>query len=361
MSLLPPKPSMASYTLGVLRQLLAEGEWKERLPGERALAMRIGVSRPTLHEALLALEKEGALRRRAKAAWQILRPAADVRRGPRKVLFLSPYRLEDFEPFALHQFTVLSSHLAERGHETEAVRLPASDKLGADRSLAALARQRRPDAWVLYRCSPATQRWFAQSGLPAVVMGSAPGDLRLRSVDVDYRAAGRHAVATLLRLGHRPERITYLMPAEKLVGHAEAAAGMAEALGPGDRPVRVVTMPATTAAQGKALDALWQGRPPTALVVHRPLQSLTILTHLAQRGVAIPARVSLILLDDNPVVSRLVPEPSRYQKDIGQFSAQLRRCLEQAMAGRTSAPRGVRIMPELARGGTLAPPPEEAT
>lgn len=357
MSRLPPKPSMASYALGILRQLLSEGEWKERLPGERSLALRIGVSRPTLHEALLSLEKEGLLRRRAKAAWQILDIPDGAQRGPRKVIFLSPYHLEDFEPFALHQYTVLSAHLAERGHETEAIRLPAVEKGGSQRALAALARQNRPDAWVLYRCSPSTQRWFASSGLPAVVMGSAPEDVRLRSVDVDYRAAGRHAVSTLLRLGHSPARIVYLMPAEKLIGHAEAAAGMAEGLGKDSPGARIVTMPAETAAQCKVLDGLWQETPPTALIAHRPLQSLTILSHLARRGVRVPEQVSLVLLDDNPVVSRLVPEPSRYHKDVAQFSSQLRRSLEQAMAGRTGAPRGTRLIPELVRGQTLAAPP----
>jgi DNA-binding transcriptional MocR family regulator len=92
---------MASYAVGVLRQFLAEGEWQEQLPGERALALRIGVSRPTLHEALLQLEKEGAVRRRPKAAWQILATAQQAARGPRKVIFLSPLRLEDVPVEAL--------------------------------------------------------------------------------------------------------------------------------------------------------------------------------------------------------------------------------------------------------------------
>lgn len=356
MSLLPPKPSMATYALGILRQFLAEGEWKERLPGERSLALRIGVSRPTLHEALLILEKEGVLRRRAKAAWQILAAPSDVARGPRKVIFLSPLKLEDYDAFALHQYTVLSGHLAERGHETEAIRLPSAGKGGSTRLLADLSRQNRPDAWVLYRCSPATQAWFAQSGLPAVVMGSAPESLELRSIDVDYRAAGRHAMSTLLRLGHQPERTVFLMPAEKLLGHAEAQSGIAEALGERARQARVTLLAGSPADLRTKLDDLWRGTPPTALIVLRPLQTLTVMTHLARKGVRIPEDVSLLALDDNPVLDRLVPVPSRYRKDIAHFASLLRRALEQAMSGRQSGPHAVRVIPELDRGETLLPP-----
>lgn len=356
MSLLPPKPSMATYALGILRQFIAEGEWKERLPGERSLALRIGVSRPTLHEALLILEKEGVLRRRAKAAWQILAEPKSAERGPRKVIFLSPLKLEDFDAFALHQYTVLSGHLAERGHETEAIRLPSAGREGSPRMLGELSRQNRPDAWVLFRCSPATQEWFARSGLPAVVMGSAPERLNLRSIDVDYRAAGRHAMATLLRLGHSPERIVYLMPSEKLLGHTEAAEGMCEALGDRAGDLRVAPVAAGPAEICRRLDLLWQGVAPTALVVLRPLQTLTLMTHLGRKGVRIPEDVSLVALDDNPVLGRLVPQPTHYRKDIAHFSAQLRRALEQAMSGRHAGPRAIRLIPELVRAETLAAP-----
>jgi DNA-binding LacI/PurR family transcriptional regulator len=349
---------MASYALGVLRQFLAEGEWQEHLPGERALALRIGVSRPTLHEALLILEKEGAVRRRPKAAWQILATPGQAARGPRKVIFLSPLRLEDYDAFALHQYTVLSGHLAERGHETEAIRLPSAGRDGSEGTLGDLARQNRPDAWVLYRCSPATQAWFAKSGLPVVVMGSAPEALNIRSIDVDYRAAGRHAMATLLRLGHKPDRIIYLMPEEKLLGHLEAQAGMAEALAGRESEPRVATVGGNPADICRKADSLWRGTPPTALIVLRPLQTLTLMTHLARKGVRIPEDVSLVALDDNPVLGRLVPVPSHYRKDIAHFAALLRRSIEQAMSGRGSGPRGIRVIPELDRGETLQPPPK---
>lgn len=355
---LPPKPSMASYAQGVIRALLAKGEWMEKLPGERALALRVGVSRPTLHEALEGLEAEGLIEKRAKSAWRIRATAVAAPVGVRKVVFLSPLSLEDLDHFTLHQYAVLSSHLAERGYEVEPVRLRVVQGVHPESALKSLATRLRPSAWILHRCSPVTHQWFGQSGLPVVVMGSAPARLRIRSVDVDYRAAARHAVSLLMRLGHRPDQVAYLMPTEKLLGHAEAVAGMREAGGKSPQDVRVVPTPDRPEALCGQVDRLWrEARRPTALILHRPLQALTILGHLARRGVRVPEDVSLVVLDDNPMLAHVVPHPARYHKDTGQFAAHLRKAIEHAVAHSAKGARSTRIVPELIAGDTLGKPP----
>lgn len=353
---LPPKPSMAQYALGVMRQLLDRGEWNGYLPGERALALRLGVSRPTLHQALTTLEAEGVLARRLKSTWRILSQARPSTTRPRKVIFLSPLGLEDLDQFTLHQYAVLAGHLAERGFELEPMRLGSGRNGRSDAALKALANRLRPSAWVLHRCAPSIQQWFGQSGLAAVVMGSASAKLRIRSVDVDYRAAARHAVSQLLRLGHQVERIAYLMPAEKLIGHAEALAGMRQAAG-GAEP-RVVAIPEAPEPMRAMIDELLREAPaPTALVLHRPLQALTVLSHLAWRGVRVPTELSLIVLDDNPVLAHVTPHPSRYHKDTAQFAAHLRKAIEHATDRSSKGAWSTRIVPELIAGETLDKPP----
>ena len=355
---LPQKPTMAAYAATALRQLLAKGEWSGRLPGERALALRLGVSRPTLHQALLKLEKEGLLKRRLKSAWRILAEVPPTPQGPRRVVFLSPLRLEELDHFALHQFTVFSSHLAEQGYEVDAVHLSSVQTGRAERSLKALAAQLRPSAWVLHRCNPTTQRWFSQSGLAAVVMGSAPERVRIRSVDVDYRAAARHAVTQLQRLGHVPARIAYLMPTEKLLGHAEAAAGMREATGRGKSAVRVVTTEDRAGKVIEVVQSLWRETSrPTALILHRPLQALTVLGHLARLGARVPEDISLVVLDDNPVLAHVLPHPARYHKDTAQFAGHMRRAIDHAIGLQGGGTWATRIVPELITGDTLGKAP----
>lgn len=356
MSELPPKPSMAQYALEVIRKLLGQGEWVGNLPGERTLALRLGVSRPTLHQALLVLESEGVLVRRLKSTWRIADKARSVAGAPRRVVFLSPHGLEDLDQFTLHQYTVLAAHLGERGFELEAVQLRSARSGKAHDALRSLASRLRPSAWVLHRCSPSIQQWFSQSGLSAVVMGSANPKLRIRSVDVDYRAAARHAASQLMRLGHRATGIAYLMPAERLVGHGEAIAGLGEAFGSDE--VRTMAIPDQPAPLRAAIDTLMLERPsPTALVVHRPMQAITVLTHLANKAVRVPRDVSLVVLDDNPVLSHVTPHPARYHKDTALFAAQLRKAIEHAMGHSAKGHWSTRIVPELIPGETLAKPP----
>ena len=349
---------MALYAKEILRQLLAAGEWNERLPGERALALRIGVSRPTLHQALLDLEVEGMLARRHKSAWRILVKNHKPLNSKKLVVFISPIPLEELDHFTLHQYAVLTSHLADRGFETKSIHLPAVRTGRPEESLRKVSGQLRPSAWILHRCSPQAQRWFSQSGLAAVVMGSAPAKIRIRSVDVDYRAAARHAVNHLLRLGHAADRIAYLMPDERLPGHAEAVKGLQEATRQNKGEVRVVPTKDATQAICDKVSQLWKDPlRPTALILHRPLQTLSVLGQLTHLGARVPEQVSLIVLDDNPVLTHVVPHPSRYHKDTELFAAQLRRSIEHATGHSTKGTWANRIVPELIAGETLAPPP----
>ena len=59
-----------------LRQLIDEGEFPvgSRLPTERELAEKLGVSRPTVREALIALEVEGRLRIKVGSGIHVIEP-----------------------------------------------------------------------------------------------------------------------------------------------------------------------------------------------------------------------------------------------------------------------------------------------
>src|SRR5215211_1553365 len=73
---------------GQLRTLMTAGEFKpgSRLPAERELAQQLGVSRPSVREALIALEVEGWVEVRTGSGVYVLeragRPASDEAKVP---------------------------------------------------------------------------------------------------------------------------------------------------------------------------------------------------------------------------------------------------------------------------------------
>lgn len=345
---------MATYAADIVRRLLDAGEWRGELPGERPLSERVGVSRPTLHRALRLLEKEGRLAWRRNAPWIILK-AAPAAPASRRAVFLSPYKLEELDPFSLHQFALLSNYAAERGLHFEIQAVPAVAESAAHKVLEALQRKLNPTVWILYRCSPASQRWFVDNRLPAVVMGSAPKELPLRSVDVDYRAAARHAMSVLRRQGHRAEKIAYIGPEERLVGNVEAEAGLAEGDEGGKGP-RIRRVASDSASLIRMVDEIMASDPPTALVVMRPMHALAIMGHLGQRGVRMPRDLSLLVLDDNPILRHAVPVPSRYVKNALRFSTLLRRALDSTLEDSGRQRGEARMVPELEQGETIGAP-----
>jgi DNA-binding FadR family transcriptional regulator len=68
-----------------LRLLIDQGEFPvgSRLPAERELASQLGVSRPTVREALIALEVEGRLKIRVGSGIYVIepQPAAAIANG----------------------------------------------------------------------------------------------------------------------------------------------------------------------------------------------------------------------------------------------------------------------------------------
>ena len=66
-----------------LRSLVAAGEFAvgQRLPAERDLAVQLGVSRPSVREALIALEVEGVIEVRTGSGIYVRAPRADAGKG----------------------------------------------------------------------------------------------------------------------------------------------------------------------------------------------------------------------------------------------------------------------------------------
>ncbi len=226
----PRRNSLVTQTVATLREEIERGAWHDVLPGELPLCRQLEVSRTTLRAALAKLEADGLLDSRQGERRKILhRPKKGTAWTSRhaKVLMLSPCSLRDLPHFAMYWLDHLRERLAVDGCELDLHVERRLYSASPGRWLARLAEEVHPRGWILYRSTPAMQRWFVKTGEPAVVTGSLYEDIRLPSVDVDYRASCRHAAGQLLRCGYR--NIILLLPHEQLAGDFESEAGFHEA------------------------------------------------------------------------------------------------------------------------------------
>lgn len=354
MNAVPPRPSLVTHSADFLREALLRGDWAEWLPSERTLCTRLRISRPTLRAVLAQLEREGVISAVENKRRRIL-AAKSATRGPvksRAIALLSPVPAQLMPPFVLFWLDALRELLSDAGYQLEVHASPHCFTTKPAGGLKKLTQRVNAAAWVLFRSTAAMQRWFVDQGIATVVAGSCAKGIALPSVDIDYRAACRHAATMLRQKGHR--RIALLLPDSTHGGDTESELGFAEALKTDASPPLVLRHHESTTHLIECLDeALRQKPAPTAFLVARSIHALTVITHLLRQGYKLPRDYAVVSRDDDAFLDHVVPRVTRYAADPAKFARRLSKLvLELAQTGRTST-TPVRLMPDLKRGETV--------
>lgn len=351
----PQRLSLAAQTAAILEDHIASRPAGAKLESERELCRQLGVSRPTLRAALDKLGLQGRLRGGPGRRRVIAEPGS-LSQSPsaaRDVVVLSPVPLCEVEPRVLFWIDELRNALAKEQHHLAFLEQPSCYSRRPQRALEELVARLRPAVWLLYLSTPALQEWFVARSLPAVIPGSPHEGVRLPSVDVDYRAACRHAVGRFLAKGHR--RLVLLNPKSVAAGDLESEQGfLSAAAARPDASARVAYHNGTRAGVCATLDALLaHALPPTAFLVSRPAHALTAVGHLVQRGVGFPQDAVLIARDHDSFLDHAVPSIARYQADPIAFAHRLSRAVLAIASGGAVRAQTQRLIPRLLPGQTL--------
>ena len=355
MDLVPQRNSLLSATTSVLRDAILSGEWVKELPGERKLCERMQVGRDTLRLALKQIEREGligksALGCRRPIHWRAKGGGRKPLTDTRVIVYLTPHRLEKLAATALAEVDVLRGQLAESGFRLDIVNSPAFEMNRPGKSLEKLIAERKASAWILHQSTEPMQRWFFDHSLPCLLHGLPQEGIDLPFVDLDYYAIGRHAGGFLTGRGHH--RVTMIRPGKGLRGLDLAEEGLREALA--STPL-VIHDGGTLVGLRRQIEILLGTKePPTALVVTRSSQVLTVLTCLAQHGKRVPYDLSLVSLDYSPFHDHLVPQVACYRIDINHSARLLvKKVLELASSGSTTRSAQA-MMPDFIPGESVA-------
>lgn len=349
--------TIAAQVAAALRAEITRRTWVEALPGERRLAERFQVSRKTIRRALAELRVAGLLQAPGKGGTRIRAPLGGRRGAGTAIALLLPQPLEASRPYTALWVTQLLTLLQTSG--TPLWLFHGAKYFGRDaaRSLARLTRENSARAWIVGGSNLPLQRWFASSGVPAIIAGSAHDGVALPSVDIDHRALCRHSAALLLRHGHR--RLALFLEHGGHAGDAESEQGFREGLA----GVRGATEPLVRFPERSAASIIREIRrllalphPPTGWLVSNSYAYLTVQSYLASVGLRVPADVSVVSRDDERFLRFLHPVPTFYSTRPARFARVLHQGLRRLLAGDAS-PFALRIMPDLLPGGSVGPAP----
>jgi LacI family transcriptional regulator len=196
---------------------------------------------------------------------------------------------------------------------------------------------------------------FLVAGRPVVQVGAGAHRPDIVQVSVDEARGLRDLVAFLRRQGHR--RLGYLglssPPARRRLGLLRAEARRA---GLEFRAAWAVTLPAATAAAvaGPLETLLRGGRLPTALVAADDALAYVALRVLHERGVQVPAALSLAGIDDIPAAAMMIPALTTLRQPIQRMAETAFRLA--LGAGGAHGAKSVKIRPELVIRESCAPP-----
>ncbi len=361
---IPQRISLIAQTEKVIAEGIARSRWKIRLPAERELGAELQVSRGTLRAALKTLAARKLIRiepgRTARIAAQ--RQGRPARGQPWHVGFLAPAALSRLDPFVVLWVDELRERLHRLGGRLDFYANPRCYVANCAGRLEELTRQNPHPCWILLLSTDAIQQWFQRRGVPAIVAGSLGPGVNLPSIDIDFRAVGRHAGGMMFARGHR--RVALLASSRGRTGVApgilEIERGLREAFAASRRPESDLSVVYHDTKPGSVCGALDRmlapPRAPTALLIGQATTLLTTLTHLAQRRVVIPGALSVIITHDESFLRHIVPELTHYEWNPDGMARRYQQLVQFAIEGRAGPSARIRLMPRFIEGRTLAVP-----
>lgn len=287
-----------------------------RLPTERELETRYGVSRPTVSKALTALAAEGLLVKAQGRGSFVLAPSRPPESSiPRRIGFVVPLTVESLVQRAFRGIDRVAHRRDYRVLLSSAGNQVARERAAAQELIASGAR-----GLVIYpvpRIGPEAAADYLRTeelGVPVVLIDTCVPEQGHTQLLFDNRRAGYAMMAWLLGKGHRRIGVLSYLPeihhaplAARLKGYREALCDHGQ-----DRDPALLRRFQSSPLQATDLaDILeeWMALsdPPTALIATEDVAALEVIQLLSQQGVRVPDDVCVVGFDNREVARRFGP------------------------------------------------------
>lgn len=219
----------------------------------------------------------------------------------------------------------------------------------------------QPDGVILtppHSENPLITRLLEAQGISFARIGSlkAGGGFALT---MDDEGAARLATDHLIGLGHR--RIGFIAGSAEYELSGWRVAGWRQAMAAAELPVEGLLAEGDfgfASGRAAAIALLDAAAPPTAIIASSDQMALATLECVRERGLDVPADVSIVSFDDTPIVRFAHPPLTAVVQPIAEVTARAVECIIAEQAGRPTPSEPVVVPATLAaRGSTALPRP----
>ncbi|MFW6286487.1 MAG: substrate-binding domain-containing protein [Candidatus Sumerlaeota bacterium] len=283
---------------------IASGQWQTRIPSERNLAERLGVSHMTARRAVCDLVDEGVLiRGEGRQGTFIAKARAPGRTGVIGVLSPLAQRDQAREPYAASLLAGVQELLCERGLR---LHLAASLDDFFEKTWQEGQPMPRPrvDGVIKLPCKPDPRFRGLVRKLPAVAISTwAPGLPRIAADDV---AGAQQGVEFLVKKGHR--RIAHLSHRSRSLMSRDRRRGYEQAMEQAGLAPMIVKSRNGRKSMEKTADRLLE-KPerPSAVFCSSDESAASLLQLLWDRGIRVPSGMSVLGFGDLEMARHLCP------------------------------------------------------
>ena len=293
--ILSPSEQVAEHLKGELLR----GRWMHSIPGVPSLAAEMGVNRKTVDAALRQLDSEGVLIPQGAGRKRLIGFLPEGRSPSPLTLGILLYEMSDKR---IDYIVEIQHMLMEAGHVPVFASKSLVDLSLDVKRVSRLVETTYADAWIVCAGSRSILDWFACQESPTFTLFGGSLDRRFAGAGPNKKPAYRECVNALIELGHR--RIVLLAKSQRrkpIPGESEQT--FIEALEEGGIEVGEFHLPDWDDRKESllsCLDSLFKVTPPTALIIQEATVFTAVQQFLANRGLKVPADVSLICSDPDP-------------------------------------------------------------
>ncbi len=332
-----------------------------KIPSERDLAIRYGISRASVRDSIARLISEGILVRagvRGTFVADRVPSFAHAAAGTRNIAFLANRSVLEFFHFRYNQILAgIGAELRANGYNLVLHSIPDGNERVIRDALAPGGKPAVDGCLIAGKIRRQAFETVQELRLPSILIDRVPsGETQgAYSIRADYPNGTRQAIERLYELGHREIGFIGFADSQKYRAYSQSLKALGIAYDPDFVDfLELFDLPPAILAGYQSLQTIQgHGHLPTALLVTDDVVAVGVMEALRIAGIGVPEKISVVCFDD--LGQSTTPPLARIRFDREDAGRRAAATILQILSGNPPEQKEILLTVEFLPGRSIAP------